>query len=94
MSRKGIIFKHYDRKSAANNLKHGLDFEQAKSLWGDERITEVAVTLKDELRTLLTGMCNDRLWTVVVTQRGNRIRIISVRRARRNEIEKYYSERV
>lgn len=87
-----IIFEYDESKSNLNKLKHGLDFETAKKLWSDSNLVEVAVTFSKEIRVLITGMIDNKLWTAVITQRGSRVRIISVRRARKNEEKEYYSQ--
>ncbi len=45
----------------------------------------------DEPRYLVVGMIMDTAWAGIITYRGDRIRIISVRRARKEEIEIYES---
>ncbi|MCY4186050.1 MAG: BrnT family toxin [Rhodobacteraceae bacterium] len=42
-----------------------------------------------EQRFLTTGMIANRHWTAIWTPRGGNIRIISVRRARNEEIDRY-----
>ncbi|MBV9288160.1 MAG: BrnT family toxin [Hyphomicrobiales bacterium] len=42
-----------------------------------------------EPRFLVIGKIGGRVWTAVFTWRGNRVRIISVRRARKDEVERY-----
>ena len=49
---KDILFEYDESKSKLNRLKHGIDFEQAKGLWADESLAEVAVSFKDEMRML------------------------------------------
>lgn len=83
-------FEFDTRKSHANKLKHGIDFEQAKSIWLDESAIELtARPSEDEERYLIVGMVESVLWTAVITYRNEVIRIISVRRARDKEIESY-----
>ena len=43
-----------------------------------------------EIRYVITGMVNDVILTVVYTERGERTRIISARRATKHEQEEYY----
>jgi uncharacterized DUF497 family protein len=45
----------------------------------------------DEERFLLVGRIGEKHWSAVVTYRGRRIRIISVRRSRKKEVELYES---
>lgn len=81
----------YDPKSAINKMKHGLDFEQAKALWEDENLLEVPVLRTGEPRFLVIGMIEGKVWTGVITYRGGAVRIISVRRSRKEEVEHYES---
>ncbi len=50
---------------------------------------EVPARTVGEPRWLVVGWMGGRHWSAVVTYRGDRIRIISVRRARDEEIEIY-----
>jgi hypothetical protein len=76
-------------KSNGNKLKHGIDFNEAQVLWNDPDWIEIPATVADEPRFLVIGMIAARHWTSVVTYRGERTRIISVRRARQEEIDIY-----
>ena len=82
-------FGYDPAKSVANKAKHGIDFEEAQALWNDGDAVTQSVTASAEPRFLVTGKIGERLWTAVVVYRGERIRIISVRRARKHETEKY-----
>jgi uncharacterized protein len=76
-------------KSASNREKHGVDFVQAQELWQDPMRIEVPARTAGEPRWLVVGRMGGRHWSAVVTYREDRIRIISVRRARDEEIEIY-----
>ncbi|MCQ1765783.1 BrnT family toxin [Neorhizobium galegae] len=76
-------------KSAANKDKHGIDFVEAQALWTDEGRTVAPVRSDTELRYILTGKIAEKHWTAVYTWRGDRLRIISVRRARDKEKQIY-----
>ena len=76
-------------KSAANAAKHGIDFEAAQALWSDPFLIEAPALTEDEPRFLAVGRIGGRHWTAVFTLREGRVRIISVRRARKKEIERY-----
>jgi hypothetical protein len=78
-------------KSTANKAKHGIDFEEAKQLWKDDNLFEVPAPWEEEPRYAVIGMVGAKYWTAIVTYRADRIRIISVRRARTVEIENYHS---
>lgn len=76
-------------KSRANLEKHGIDFETAKALWADPARQEVPALPGVEPRTGVIGRIQGRHWTAFVTYRGERVRIISVRRSRPTEIARY-----
>ena len=76
-------------KSAANHAKHGIDFDEAEALWNDPYLIEARANVMDEARFLAVGMIGARHWTGVYTYRNDRARIISVRRARKQEIDHY-----
>ena len=76
-------------KNKKNKEKHGIDFIEAQKLWEDPYRIEIPAKNLDEPRYLLIGKINDKHWAAIFTYRKNRIRIISVRRARKNEKEIY-----
>ncbi len=86
-----IKFEFDERKSATNLEKHGIDFIDAQLLWLDTDMLEIPARIEDEPRFLVIGRINSRLWSAVITYRGTRIRIISVRRSRREEVLLYES---
>ena len=77
------------RKSRSNKKKHGIDFVEAQALWEDPDMIEIPARTTDELRSLVVGRIADVYWSGIVTNRENRIRIISVRRSRNEEIAFY-----
>ena len=83
-------FEYDPVKSAQNRSKHGVDFEQAKQLWLDEDRLVVPARGGSEERRALLGKMEDKLCVMFYTHRGDRVRIISVRRARPKE-EKFGS---
>jgi len=78
-------------KSASNGRKHGINFEEAQELWADPDRVEIPARDVDEPRSIVIGRIGDKHWSAVVTSRAGRTRIISVRRAREEEIEIYES---
>ena len=77
-------------KSAANKAKHGIDFVAAQALWNDADRLEQPARPTSERRVQITGRIANTLWTATVTYRHEAtIRIISVRRARREEKARY-----
>lgn len=85
------MFEFDQAKSQANKEKHGIDFDEAQALWDDPNLLEVPARTSDEPRFLLIGLIADKHWSVIVTYRADRIRIISVRRSRKEEIAAYES---
>lgn len=84
-------FQYDSAKSTANREKHGIDFNDAQALWDDPNLLELAAKSEDELRHLLVGVIDGQIWSAVITHRGEEIRIISVRRARKSEVHLYES---
>ena len=82
-------FEFDPSKSASNKDKHGLDFEEAKALWLDYKLIELPSRYENEPRRLAIGMIAGKLWSAILTMRDDRIRLISVRRARRSEEQLY-----
>lgn len=76
-------------KSNSNKIKHGIDFNEAQELWNDPDLIEIPVKTVDESRYLVIAKFADKQWSGVITYRGENIRIISVRRARKEEVELY-----
>jgi uncharacterized protein len=67
------------------------NFNEAKALWDDPDLLEIPVKTSDEQRFLVIGIFQGKHWSGVITYRDGRIRIIFVRRARKEEIEIYES---
>jgi uncharacterized DUF497 family protein len=84
-------FEFDNDKSQANLEKHGIDFNAAQNLWEDPYLLEIQAKAIDEERFLIVGRIDERHWSAVVTYRGRRIRLISVRRSRKKEVELYES---
>jgi hypothetical protein len=76
-------------KSESNRTKHGIDFDKAQSLWNDPMLLEIPAKIDDEPRFLVIGLIDGKHWSAVVTYRGDKIRLISVRRARTEEVAIY-----
>lgn len=72
-----------------NKRKHGIDFVEAQALWDDPDLIEIPAQTEDEPRYLVIGKITEKHWSGVITYRGARIRIISVRRSRKEEVEIY-----
>ena len=76
-------------KSAANRAKHGIDFDEAQALWDDRNLAVAPALVGPEPRFLAIGMIGEKVWNAVFTWRDDRLRIISVRRSRANEVKRY-----
>lgn len=84
-------FEYDPNKSRANLKKHGINFKQAQAIWEDVNRLEIPAKTIDETRFLVIGMIAQKCWSGIITYRGDNIRIISVRRARIEEVELYES---
>ncbi len=76
-------------KSDKNKKKHGIDFYEAQTLWDDPDLVEIPARTADEPRFLVVGKIAGVHWSGVITYRGDGMRIISVRRSRKEEIDLY-----
>lgn len=85
-------FEFDGAKSVSNKQKHGIDFADAQLLWEDPDRLEVPAKTEDEPRVLVIGKIRQKLWTAIITFRSSRIRLISVRRSRTEEVALYESE--
>jgi uncharacterized DUF497 family protein len=83
------LFEFDLAKSDANLVKHGIDFVEAQALWGDPMLLEIPARTADEPRFLVIGLIEGKHWSAVITYRGVNIRLISVRRARTEEVALY-----
>ena len=88
------MFEFDRNKSESNKRKHGIDFETVRRLWEDYYRVEIPARWIDEPRILLIAKLEGEIWAVIFTRRKNTIRIISVRKARKNEKEIYNSRRI
>lgn len=86
-----ISFEFDPLKSGSNLAKHNIDFVEAKRLWSDPMLLEVPAKTEDEPRFLVIGVIDSKHWSAVITYRDANIRLISVRRARAEEVALYES---
>ena len=86
-----IEFVFDKRKSQTNKKKYGIDFDEAQALWEDPDHVEIPARTIDEKRYLLIGTIADKFWSAIFTYRNDKVRIISVRRSRKEEVEIYES---
>ena len=64
---------------------------RAQALWEDIDLLEIPARTEDEPRAIVIGKTGDKHWSAIITYRNEKIRIISVRRSRREERELYES---
>jgi uncharacterized DUF497 family protein len=92
----GILFA-WDRRKAASNLrKHSVSFAEAATVFGDNEALLLADPdhSDEESRFILVGASRvSRILVVVTVERGERIRIISARKAEQREREQYEESR-
>jgi hypothetical protein len=86
-----FVFEFDASKSESNLAKHGIDFVDAQLLWSDPSLLEIPAKTEDEPRYLVIGLITKKHWSAVITYRGANIRLISVRRARTEEVALYES---
>ena len=79
-----------ERKRLSNIEKHGIDFQNAIEVFSDpDALSFKSKAEHEEDRYLIIGRCNGRVITVIFTWRGDTIRVISARIARREERQRY-----
>ncbi|MBZ3693665.1 BrnT family toxin [Phyllobacterium calauticae] len=86
-------FEWNDEKARSNLRKHGVDFELAKRF----QFSTALESLDDrenyaEERIVAIGFIGHTLFTLVYTERGDQIRVISLRRSTTTEIKRYANE--
>ena len=80
-----------NNKAASNLIKHKINFEDAKNIFLDpNRLEREDKRDYDEARIQVIGIVNQVVLFVVYTKRNGRYRIISARRANKNEQRQYY----
>ena len=92
----GLLFEWDPDKALTNLTKHGVSFEEAKTVFGDPN--EISLFdddhSKEEDRYLSLGMSRlGRIIVVSYTERAERIRIISARAANKRERSQYEKSR-
>ncbi|MEA1958082.1 MAG: BrnT family toxin [Chloroflexota bacterium] len=84
-------FEFDQEKSDSNKQKHGIDFTEAQALLDDPDLIEIPARTADEPRCVVIGKIDGKHWSGIITRRDEQIRIISVRRSRKEEVELYES---
>ncbi len=82
-------FEFNPEKSHKNKQKHGIDFYEAQLMWNDPDRIEIPAGTTDEPRFLVIATIAGKHWSGVITYRGNVVRMISVQRSRKEEIDLY-----
>lgn len=87
-------FEWDDAKAATNLTNHGVSFERARLVFSDPLAVGEIDDREDygEDRFTLVGMVEGILIFVAWTERGDRVRIISARRATRYEQDDYFEQ--
>ena len=90
----GVVYEWDDEKNMINHSKHGIFFSDAIRVFDDpNRIVDYDRDHSDEEnRWKVTGMV-DNIIVVIYTDRLDRTRIISARRANKHERRDYYGNR-
>jgi len=84
-------FEWDPRKATSNELKHGVTFEFATGVFDDASRTERLDVASVEERWATVGLVEDSEIYVVYTVRDDAVRLITARRATRNEREEYWN---
>lgn len=81
-----------DVKNSINRRKHGIDFEDAAKIFADDNRIEFLDSLHsdEEDRYITIGRVRNILF-VVYTEREDKIRLITARKANKEERELYYA---
>ncbi|MCB5173712.1 BrnT family toxin [Microvirga lenta] len=85
-----LNFDWDERKRRSNIEKHGIDFLDAIEVFGDpDALSFRSRAEHEEDRYLIIGRCKGRVIAVIYTWRGETVRVISARMARREERQRY-----
>jgi uncharacterized DUF497 family protein len=85
-----VEFEWDEAKNKANILKHGIDFDDAIGIFNGQVLERVDARRDyGEMRIIAIGVVEGRELVLVYTMRGRMCRIISARRARRDERRTY-----
>jgi uncharacterized protein len=83
-----------EAKRATNVVKHGIDFRSVENFgWAQADVIEDKRKDYGEIRLEATGLIGARLHKLVFTMRGGRRRVISLRKANSQEIDKWLSSK-
>jgi hypothetical protein len=88
-----LQFEWDENKNISNQKKHGVSFEEASQIWNDPFLLIVPARNKGETRKLAIGETYSIVISIIHTKRGDKIRIISARKASDFERKKYFENR-
>lgn len=90
---KYMRYTHDPQKRAANLKKHGYDFTDAPQVIESDRTVtfEDRRFAYDEQRFISLGVLREEVVVIITAETDEEIRVISMRKAERNEQEIYYS---
>jgi uncharacterized DUF497 family protein len=84
-----VEFEWDENKRRINIKKHYLDFLDAIYVFRSPFLRLEAKTVEGESRWMAIGMLDDVCVTVIYTHRGSVLRLISMRKARHSEQQRY-----
>lgn len=90
------LFERDDEKAASNEAKHNVTFDEAETVFGDYFASvkpDIDHSDNEERFLIIGNSAQSRLLVVSYTYRGNRIRLISARRAEPQERRGYENDR-
>jgi uncharacterized DUF497 family protein len=87
----GDEFEWDDEKARTNLIKHDVSFELARLVFDDLDRQERMDEDPDEERWVVMGLVGGHVLVVAYTERKVRRRIISARKANRNEQRRYFA---
>jgi len=89
-----VEFEWDSKKAASNRRKHGVRFADAVAVFSDDHAVTIQDEYQDEERSATIGRDSlGRLLVVIYTERRNRIRIISARKATAREQREHRNRR-
>lgn len=87
------MFAWDEAKRRTNLSKHGIDFADAERIFRGFTLTaEDTREPYGEQRFLTLGLLEDQVVSVAHTERGDEIRILSIRKATKHEARFYFSQ--
>lgn len=82
-------FEYDLNKSNINKEKHGVDFIEGKAIWKDKNLFIIPLQYPSEPRFIAVGKLKMKHYTAIFTYRSDKIRLISIRRSRKEEVKLY-----